>query len=151
MTTIFIADDHPVISKGLKTLLEVEHEFRIVGTATDGNEATRLVEHHQPDLLILDLMMPGMNGLEVLKRVKLLSPITRVLVFSIHSDPAYIHQAFENGAAGYVIKDSSTVELVNAVRVVAAGRRYLNPSMSQVDMNAYQKKEQNTRLNSNEA
>ncbi len=149
MTTIFVADDHPVISKGLKTLLEVEHEFRVLGSTTDGLETARLVEHHKPDLLILDLMMPGMNGLEVIKRVKLSSPKTRILVYSMHSDPAYVHQALENGASGYLTKDATMVELVKAVRKVASGQRFLHSSISSSDLESYSKKERQTRLNEN--
>jgi DNA-binding NarL/FixJ family response regulator len=145
MTTIFVADDHPVISKGLKTLLEVEHEFRVVGSTTDGLETAQLVEHHQPDVLILDLMMPGLNGLEVIRRVKHLSPNTHVLVYSMHNDPAYVHQAMENGASGYLTKDANMVELVKAVRKVASGEEYLQSSISS-DLNEYSKKERGTRL-----
>lgn len=148
MTTIFVADDHPVISKGLKTLLEVEHEFRVVGSTTDGMETIRLVEHHQPDLLILDLMMPGLNGLEVLKRVKLLAPKTRTLVYSMHSDAAYVHQALENGAKGYLTKDATTLEIVSAVRKVVSGQSYLSSSIPQSEINGYLKKEKDARLNS---
>ncbi len=146
MTTILVADDHPVISKGLKTLLEVEHEFRVVASTTDGLETARLVEHHQPDLLILDLMMPSLNGLDVLKRVQVLAPKTRVLVYSMHSDAAYVHQALENGAKGYLTKDATTAEIVTAVRKVAKGDHYISASIPREEINGYLKKEKNARL-----
>jgi len=107
-----------------------------------------LVEHYQPDLLILDLMMPGLNGLQVLKQIKTLSPKTRVLVYSNHGDPAYVHQALEYGATGYLLKDSSTTELVEAVRKVAAGQLFLNSTISKNDIDLYAKKKKNTHIDS---
>lgn len=150
MATIFVADDHPVIIKGLKLLLEMEHEFRIVGWATDGPGAIKGVEHHTPNLLILDLMLPTMNGLEVLKKVKKISPQTHVLMLSMHSDKSFVIEAFKNGALGYMLKDSANNELVDAVRTVASGRRFLNSSISQQDLDDFSQMTQDTQMDQNE-
>lgn len=146
MSTILIADDHPLILKGLKKLLEGEHEFRVVGSATKGEEAIRLVKHHQPDMLILDLMLPDMNGLEVLKQVKQIAPQTRIVILSLHNDHSYIVEAFRNGAAGYVLKNSATTELVDAVRKVKSGQRYFNSAISQQELDSYLKSSNDTNL-----
>lgn len=137
MTTIVVADDHHVVRQGLRTLLEAESEFRVVGEAGDGLEAARLVERLHPDVLVLDLMMPGLNGLEVTRQVSKRLPRTRVVVLSMYASESYVMEAMSNGAAGYVVKDATTAELVRAVREVAHGRRYLSPPLSERAIDAY--------------
>ena len=139
-TTILLADDHPVVRQGLRALLESEPEFAVVGEASDGLEAVGLVERLKPNVLVLDLMMPGLNGLEVARQVRQRAPKTRVVFLSIHANEAYVLEALRNGAAGYVIKDATTAELVRAVREVAAGRRYLSPPLSEHAIEAYLEK-----------
>jgi DNA-binding NarL/FixJ family response regulator len=129
-TTIVLADDHNVVRQGLRALLETEPDFRIVGEVGDGPEAVHLVERLQPDVLVLDLMLPGLSGLEVTRLVRQGSPKTRVLILSMYADEAYVLRALKNGAAGYVLKDSSAADLVQGVREVASGRRYLSPPLS---------------------
>ena len=134
---IVLADDHPVVRQGLRALLESEPAFRVIGEADDGLEAVRVVERLEPHVLIVDLSMPGLNGLEVTRQVSRRLPKTRVLMLSIHADEAYVLQALRNGAAGYLLKDSSTADLVRAVFEVAAERRYLSPSLYQQAIEAY--------------
>jgi two-component system, NarL family, response regulator NreC len=124
--TLVLADDHPIVRQGLRHLLESEPEFRIVGEAEDGIEALRLSERLKPDILVVDMMMPGLNGLEVLRQIKKVSPTTRAIVLSMQSADAYVIEALNNGAAGYVLKDTGPSELVNAVREVNQGNRFLS-------------------------
>lgn len=137
MTTIVLADDHPVVRQGLRALLETEPDFRVVGEAGDGLEATRLVERLQPNMLVLDLMLPGLSGLEVTRLVRQQSPQTHVVILSMHADESYVLEALKNGAIGYVLKDSSAADLVHAVREGAAGRRYLSPPLSERAIERY--------------
>lgn len=131
MTTIILADDHHVVRQGLQALLEAEPDFQIVGEAAEGREAVQLVERLQPEVLILDLMMPSLSGLEVTRQVRQRSPRTRVVILSMYADEAYVLEALRNGAAGYVLKKSTADELVRAVREVTTGRRYLSPPLSE--------------------
>ena len=137
MTTIVLADDHPIVRQGLRALLETEPDFRVVGEAGDGLEATRLVERLQPNMLVLDLMLPGLSGLEVTRLVRQHSPQTHVVILSMHADESYVLEALKNGAIGYVLKDSSAADLVHAVREGAAGRRYLSPPLSERAIERY--------------
>lgn len=140
MTTIVLADDHHIVRQGLRALLEAEPDFRVIGEAGDGLEAASLVERLQPDVLVLDLAMPGLSGLETARNVRRRAPRTRVLILSMHADEAYVLEALRNGAAGYILKNSSPADLVLAVREVAAGRRYLGPPLSEYAIEAYTQK-----------
>ncbi len=137
MTTIVLADDHHIVRQGLRALLEAEPDFRVIGEAGDGLEAASLVERLQPDVLVLDLVMPGLSGLETARNVRRRAPRTRVLILSMHADEAYVLEALRNSAAGYILKNSSLTDLVLAVREVAAGRRYLGPPLSECAIEAY--------------
>ena len=137
MMKIVLADDHHVVRQGLRALLEAEPDFRIIGEAGDGLEAIELVEHLQPDVLVLDVMMPGLTGLEVTRKVSQDSPQTRVVILSMYDNEGYVVEALRNGANGYVLKDSTADNLVQAVREVAAGRRYLSPPLSERSIRAY--------------
>ena len=137
LITIVLADDHQVVRQGLRALLEAEPGFQLVGEAGDGLEAERQVERLRPKVLIVDLMMPGMNGMEVIRQVARNFPQTRVIVLSMHADRAYVAQALKNGATGYVLKDAGAAELIRAVHEVTAGRSYLSPPLSVRDINDY--------------
>jgi DNA-binding NarL/FixJ family response regulator len=138
--SILLADDHEVVRLGLKVLLEAESDFQIVGQAADGLEAKSLAERLKPDLLILDIMMPGLNGLEVTRQLQQLSPKTRVIILSMQANEAYVLEALRNGAAGYVLKQSNMTELVRAIRQVLAGQNYLSPQFTQRAIEAYKDK-----------
>ncbi len=140
MTDILLADDHHIVRQGLKALLEGEPHFRLVGEAGDGIEAVRLAERLGPDVLITDVMMPGLNGLEVTRQVTKSVPKTRVVILSMYPDDAYVFEAFKNGASGYVLKESQASDLVKAVREVAAGRRYLSLPLSERSLEVYTRK-----------
>jgi two-component system, NarL family, response regulator NreC len=135
--SIVLADDHPVVRRGMQTLLEAEPDFAIIGEAGDGLESVRLVENLQPDVLILDLMMPGLSGLEALRIIRKRSPRTRVVVLSMHDTHAFVAEALMNGATGYVLKGSDELNLVRAVREAACGRRFLSPPVTERAIDAY--------------
>lgn len=139
-TTIVLADDHQVVRQGLKALLEAEADFKVVGEAGDGLQTVLRVELTSPRVLVLDLMMPGLNGLDVIPQVKKCSPHTQVVILSMYSNEAYVLEALGSGASAYVLKDSSSGELVHAVREAAAGRRYLSPPLSDRAIEIYQQK-----------
>jgi len=136
-TTVVLADDHPVVLQGLRKLLESEPDFAILGEASDGLEALRLVEEQRPNVLVLDLMMPGMNGLVLTREIAKRFPKTRCLILSMHANEPYVVEALRNGAAGYVLKDATETDLLQAIREVAAGRRYLSPPLSERAIEAY--------------
>jgi DNA-binding NarL/FixJ family response regulator len=138
--TIVLADDHPIVRQGLRTVLEAEPDLTIVGEAADGLETVELAVRLRPQVLILDLMLPGLSGLEVTRQVHQRSPQTRVVILSMHANEAYVLEALRNGAAAYVLKEAGAAELVQAVREVTAGRRYLSPPLSERAIEAYVEK-----------
>lgn len=140
MISVLLADDHHVVRQGLRTLLESVPEFSVVGEAGDGLEVADLIKCLEPDVLLLDLMMPGLNGLEVARRVSKASPQTGIVILSMYGNEAYVLEALRNGAAGYVLKNSNTADLIHAVREVAVGRRYLSPPLSERAIEAYVQK-----------
>lgn len=135
--TIVLADDHPVVRQGLRAVLEAEPLFSILGEAGDGLDAVDLVATLKPRVLVVDLMMPGLTGLEVTRRVRKESPDTQVVVLSMHASEPYVLEALRNGAGAYVLKNSESEHLVRAVREAAAGRRYLSPTLSERAIAAY--------------
>jgi DNA-binding NarL/FixJ family response regulator len=137
MTTIVLADDHPIVRQGMRGLLETEPGFVVVGEAGDGREAVELVERLQPDVAILDLMMPEINGLEVARRALRLSPRTRVVILSMYSDEPHVLEALRAGAMAYVLKGTNTETLIFALREAMAGRRYLSPPLSDRAVEVY--------------
>jgi DNA-binding NarL/FixJ family response regulator len=143
---ILLADDHPFVRAGLRALLEAQPDFRLVGEASDGLEAVRLVQRLKPDVLVLDLVMPGLHGQEVARQVRRLSPHTRVIILSMYANEAYVMEALRNGAVGYVLKESDPMDLLKAVHEVTAGRRYLSPPLSERAIDAYIRKAEATML-----
>ncbi len=146
MTTIILADDHNVVRQGLRALLEAEPDLSIVGEANNGLDAVELSEHLKPDVLVVDVMMPGLNGLEVAREVTQRSPQTKVIVLSMHANEAYVLEALKNGAVGYVLKDSCADELVQAVRQANTDKCYLSSPLSERAIAAYVQKAKKTAL-----
>jgi len=136
-TTIVLADDHHVVRQGLRALVDAEADLRVVGEASDGREVLDTVERLKPDVLIVDVMLPSLSGLEVTRQVRQRSPRTRVVVLSMHANEAYVLEALRNGASGYVLKDANAADLVQAVRAAVGGRRYLSPPLSERAIEAY--------------
>lgn len=142
MTTIVLADDHHLVRAGLRSLLEAEPDFEVVGEAADGLTAIQMVERLSPDVLIADLMMPDLNGLEVTRHVSQSTPATRVVILSMHANEPYVLEALRNGASAYVLKESRADDLVHAVHEVLLGRRYLSPPLSERAIQSYISKTQ---------
>lgn len=126
---VLLVDDHALLRAGLRSLLSEIADIEVVGEAADGHEALKLIAQTQPDIALLDITMPGLNGLEVTARVTKLRSPTRILILSMHSSPEHVRQAFALGAAGYLLKDAAVAELEAAVRAVAAGATWLSPSL----------------------
>ncbi|MDD5205476.1 MAG: response regulator transcription factor [Desulfobacterales bacterium] len=128
---IVIAEDHKILREGLKSLLRTIEDLEIVGEAADGIEAIRCVENYHPDILLLDLSMPKMNGISVIRDLKGRFPETKILVLTIHESEDYILESFRSGLDGYCLKDANCSELVIAIRSVLDGKTYLSPSISE--------------------
>jgi len=140
---VILADDHQIVRQGLRALLEAEPDVDVVGEVSEGLTVADMVTKLNPDVLVLDLMMPGLNGLEVTRQVNQRSPGVRIIVLSMHANEAYVLEALRNGAAGYVLKESSTETLVTAIRTTMEGRRYLCAPLSEMAMEAFLQKAQN--------
>ncbi len=141
--SILLADDHHVVRTGIRNLLETEADFEVIGEASTGLEAVQMTEKLSPDVMVLDLMMPGLNGLEVTRQVQ---NKTKVLILSMHSNEAYVLEALQNGAYGYVLKDSTAEELIQAVHEVSRGKRYLSPPFSDRAIAAYIQRTQSSEM-----
>jgi RNA polymerase sigma factor (sigma-70 family) len=129
---IVLADDHTILRKGLRLLLERERDFQIVGEASNGREALDAVEQTRPELAIMDIGMPILNGIEATKRMCAAYPNTSIIILSVHADEAYILRALKAGARGYLLKDSAEADLIQAVRAVGAGKAFFSPAVSKV-------------------
>ena len=128
MTSLVLIDDHPMVRSGLRSTLGAELDWQVIGEAADGVAGLALALRLCPDVLVVDLQMPGLNGLEVLRQVRVGTPTTRVIIFSMHAEDTYVHEALEAGASGYVLKDADAVDLVHAIRMALRGGRYLSPA-----------------------
>ena len=137
MINIVLAEDHKIVRQGLTSLLNKEKDFEVVAEASDGRKTVDLVVEFEPDILVLDWMLPGLNGLEVLRRVKSTGLQTVVVILSMHADESYVRSAFKEGAKGYVLKESSAAHLVEAVRTALSGKTYLCPPISEAMMADY--------------
>jgi two-component system response regulator NreC len=126
---VVIADDHSVVRRGLRQLLEAEAGLEVVAEAGDVESAMRYVRGHHPDVLVLDLNMPGRSSLEAIPEIRAQAPATQIVVLTMQDEPAYARQALSTGVLGYVLKDAADSELVEAIRRAAAGDTYLNPRL----------------------
>jgi DNA-binding NarL/FixJ family response regulator len=142
--TVVLADDHQVVREGLRLLLDAQPGLSVIGEASDGLQAADLVSRLKPNVLVVDLIMPGLGGLDVAREVKKRSPKTRIVILSMHSSDSFVLQALKNGASAYVLKDSSAAELIQAIHTVLAGRRYLSPPLSQKAIDDYVKRAEGT-------
>ncbi len=143
---IVLADDHHIVRQGVRALLENQPGFSVVGEASDGLKAVDITARTKPNILVVDLMMPGLNGIEVTRQVSKVSPGTRVIILSMYMNEPYVIEALRNGAYGYVLKESAISDLVHAIEEVTAGRHYLGPTLSERAIQAYLEKKQDTSL-----
>ena len=128
---VLIADDHTIVRSGLRLLLEAEPDIDVVGEALEGREALNLVEKHLPDVVLMDIAMPGMDGLEATRQIKDSWPQVKVLVLTMHRSDEYFFEMLKAGASGYILKGAETSDLIHAVRVVGRGEVFLYPTMAQ--------------------
>jgi DNA-binding NarL/FixJ family response regulator len=126
---LLIADDHTILLEGLKALLAPE--FEVVATAGDGRAVLEAAEKHRPDVILLDISMPGLNGIEAARRLKQSNPDSKLIILTMHGDLSFVSAAFEAGASGYVLKQSAASELVTALHDVGSGRRYISSAIQQ--------------------
>jgi len=134
---IVIAEDHTILREGLKALLSADPEFDVVGEAEDGLEAIRCVENFTPDLVLMDLSMPRMDGLGAIKEIKKHHPETKIIALTVHKTEEYVLTTLQAGADGYVLKDATHSELVMAIKNVLTGKRYLSPAVSEKVIEGY--------------
>lgn len=142
--SVLLAEDHPVVREGLRAMLEAEGDFQVVGQTGNSSEVGGMVEELHPDVLVLDLIMPGIGGLNALRELARRRLSTRVVVLSMYANEAYVLEALQNGAGAYVLKQSEAAELVRGIREVAKGRRYLSPPLSQRAVEAYARRAKGT-------
>jgi DNA-binding NarL/FixJ family response regulator len=135
--SVLLADDHAVVRDGLKVLLEAQHDIRVVGVAADGREAVARAAELEPHVVVMDISMPDMNGVEAARRIKDARADTRIVMLSMHSDAEHVYRALEAGATGYLLKNSAGAEVVAAVRAVHLGRRYLTEKINELVIAGY--------------
>ncbi len=136
-TKVVLAEDHTILREGLKSLLSTNQDFEVIGEAGDGREAIQSVEKLKPDLILIDLSMPRMNGMEAIREIRRLSKEVRIVVLTVHKSEEYILATFKAGADGYVLKDATHEELLMALRSVLKGKPYISPEISEKVLEGY--------------
>jgi two-component system, NarL family, response regulator NreC len=136
---ILLADDHAVVRQGFKMILDAQPDMEIVGEAGNGREAVEQAEQLRPDIVVMDVAMPELNGIEATRRLAASMPRTRVIALSMHKDSVYVREILRAGARGYLLKDSGAGDLVSAIRAVASGESYLSPAVSNAVLDDYRK------------
>jgi len=129
---ILLADDHNVLREGMRLLLERHPDFEVVGEASDGQETIAQVQHQHPDVVIMDIAMPNLNGIEATRRIVERSPRIGVVILSMHHDESYVIRSLKAGARAYLLKDALKTELITAIHAVAQGRSFFSPKVSQI-------------------
>lgn len=135
--TVFIADDHAILRDGLKLLLESNDRIKVIGDADNGRETVKKVRALKPDIVIMDIAMPELDGIEATRQIIEYSPITHVIILSMHSSPEYVHRSIDAGAKGYLLKESAGAEIINAVLTCSEGKKYLSKKISEQVIDEY--------------
>ncbi len=128
--SVLLVDDHAIVRRGLRGLLELQPDFQVVGEAADGREAVRLEDELRPDIVLMDIAMPGLNGIDAAQRILKRRPETAIVLFSMYADESYLIRALNAGVRGYLLKDSADTDLVPALRAVALGGSYFHPAVA---------------------
>ena len=134
---ILLAEDHETVRAGVKMLIDAQPDMTVVGEASDGDAAVKKAAELLPDIIVMDISMPGLNGLKATKKIKQISPQIKILTLTRHTDDGYLQQLIKAGANGYVLKQSAPAELINAIRVVGSGKSYLDPTLTEKVMGGY--------------
>jgi two-component system response regulator NreC len=129
---VVIADDHTILREGLRKLLSEEGDIEVVGEAADGHDAIRKTEELKPDVVILDLAMPGLNGIAAAKKLRGAAPSAKILILTVHQEEEYVYETLRAGASGYVLKDAAAPDLISAIRKASKGEVYLSPEVSRL-------------------
>ncbi|MGA1369006.1 MAG: response regulator [Blastocatellia bacterium] len=137
--TILLVDDHAVVRQGFRMILSAEPDFEVVGEAANGREAVSFAESLQPDVVLMDVSMPELNGIEATRRIVTVSPRTRILALSMHRDSVYVREILRAGASGYLLKEAGDQDLLTAIRAIAQGQGYLSPAVSDAVLHDYRK------------
>lgn len=137
MIRIVLADDHVVMRNGLRLLLERQPDFEVVGEAADGRQTVEICDTLKPDVVVLDIAMPNLNGIEAARQVSSKLPKTSIVILSMHSDEGYVLRALKAGARAYLLKDSAETDLINAIRVVTEGKAFFSPAISKMLVDDY--------------
>jgi DNA-binding NarL/FixJ family response regulator len=135
--SVFLADDHRILRDGLRMLLEAQRDIRVAGEADDGRQAVSGILSTRPDIVLMDITMPELNGIEATRHIQEELPATKVVILSVHGDSEHVYRAFQAGARGYLLKESAGPEVVEAVRAVQSGRRYLSHKLIQAGLDEY--------------
>lgn len=135
--TVLLVEDHTVVRKGIRRLLEDDPRIRVVGEASNGREALALAQKLQPDVALVDVGLPGLNGIDLTRQLRAMSERTAVVILSMHGDPAYVRRALQAGAKGYLLKDAEDEDLVKAIVAVHAGSSYFSPAVSRVLLDGF--------------
>jgi len=141
--SVFIVDDHRILRDGLRMLLEAQQDIQIVGDAQEGRQAVTDILASKPEVVLMDITMPELNGIEATRQIQEELPTTKVVILSVHADSEHVYRAFQAGAWGYMLKESAGSEVVNAVRTVYAGNRYLSQKLAEAGMDEYIYERQN--------
>jgi len=134
---ILLADDHAVMRTGLRLVLERQNDFEVVAEASDGRQAVALTQQHEPNVVVMDITMPNLNGIEAARQITGSLPQTCVVILSMHSDEAYVLRALKAGARGYLLKESAESDLIDAVRAVSSGKAFFSPAVSRMLVEDY--------------
>jgi two-component system, NarL family, response regulator NreC len=137
--SILLADDHPVVRRGFRMILDAQWDLKVISEVSNGKEAVEQAEVLQPDICVMDVTMPELNGIEATRRLIKSSPRTRVLALSMHKDSVYVREILRAGAKGYLLKDCEEADFLKAVRAVAVGKGYLSPEVSEAVLDDYRK------------
>ena len=146
MISVFIADDHGIVRQGLRDYIALQDDMEVVGDAANGEQAVMRIQEHTPDVVLMDLVMPGMNGIEATRRVREISPSTRIIILTSFAEEEQVFEAIKAGASGYLMKDIKPEELAKAIRGVQAGEPMLHPDIARLMMRELQRDRDEARL-----
>ncbi|QZY57219.1 response regulator [Crassaminicella profunda] len=138
---VLIADDHALMRQGLKQIIELEEDIEVVALAVDGEDTIKKSQQYKPDIILLDINMPNMNGIQALRRLKDMGTDSKIIMLTIHDDREYLFETINIGASGYVLKDAESASLIKAIRDVCTGHSYIHPSLASELVREYNKKD----------